>query len=382
MLRPFKLTYASNSVRQLMTPWLRSLREMAATFLVLVFVLLLFAMFTSNKFKGDLNFRCRLTPAPVNGYWEIDEDITRLCSAYGYGSYECPAGRYCGSPDMYDIPMSHENTSSTEMTFYGATGFDSVGLAFLACFQVVTYDDWAKFMYRIEDADDSIVSRIVFPVMVFIGSFFCLNLIVAVVVGTFQQFRGEQQEKTTIAAVPSIEQGGEKFSGERQDSFMVVNSGMIMKMPQSARGDVLQSKPSMRSVTRVSRLGTTRLNLGRWEAESAIGCFRRLCIDIKHHFLYRPCIIVLVLGNLLIQALDRKGASDGERVAIDAVDVALVSLFLVEMLLCMVASGFKKYFNNRYNVADLVINLMGIAEVALTYSSVGNSKSIAHIMRW
>lgn len=47
---------------------------------------------------GITEYRCRLTPEPVDGKWEADEEIKYLC-----GIWDCPENRYCGSLADYNI---------------------------------------------------------------------------------------------------------------------------------------------------------------------------------------------------------------------------------------------------------------------------------------
>ena len=195
MSRSFKLTYCTAPMRRLMTPWLHALKKMGNVFVVLIFILYLFAAIGVMEFRGNRYFRCRKTPEPIGDLWEIDESIDRLCNAYGYGTFNCPASTYCGTPDEYNLPITSQEDVGSELVFYGAVGFENIIKSFLACFQVITYDDWAKIMYRMQDSNSSVLSRIMFPLLVFIGSFFGLNLIVAVVVDTFQTYRAELIEK-------------------------------------------------------------------------------------------------------------------------------------------------------------------------------------------
>ena len=195
MLRALKVSYTTATMRRLMAPWVQALKKMINVFAMLIFILLVYAAACIGEFNGNRYFRCRTTASPVDGIWEINESVSRLCDAYGSGSYDCPAGTYCGNPDDYDLELTHEDQFGSELVFYGAVGFESILKSFLACFQVITYDDWAKIMYRMQDSNDLILSQILFPSLIFIGSFFCLNLIVAVVVDTFQSGRAEFADK-------------------------------------------------------------------------------------------------------------------------------------------------------------------------------------------
>lgn len=72
-----------------------------------------------------------MTPSPVNGKWEADPDIERLCNSGNENS--CPENRYCGSP--YDKGLKWDKKElETEAFNYGYTKFDNLFLALFSIF--------------------------------------------------------------------------------------------------------------------------------------------------------------------------------------------------------------------------------------------------------
>jgi len=49
--------------------------------------MIVYALFGVFFFKGALENRCRTTPLPINGSWDLDPNVQYLC-----GSTECPIG--------------------------------------------------------------------------------------------------------------------------------------------------------------------------------------------------------------------------------------------------------------------------------------------------
>lgn len=64
----------------------------------LLFVVIYYSIIGLHLFMGITEYRCRLTPEPVDGKWEADEEIKYLC-----GIWDCPENRYCGSLADYNI---------------------------------------------------------------------------------------------------------------------------------------------------------------------------------------------------------------------------------------------------------------------------------------
>lgn len=76
-----------------------------------------------------------MTPEPVDGVWEIDRDITRLCSIDGAGQFSCPSGRYCGGdPFKYGITLEQEDVQNEPEIFYGIVTFDNIGIGMITIF--------------------------------------------------------------------------------------------------------------------------------------------------------------------------------------------------------------------------------------------------------
>ena len=358
LLRPLKMAYTTTAMRYIMTPWMISLMKMKDIFIVLLFILLTFSIAGVCAFQGSLFFRCRTTPMPVNGTWEIAESVERLCNAFGYGEYTCELGTYCGAPHMYGFEPDYEEVYSHELTFFGAIGFDNVGRALLACFQVITYDEWASIMYRMEDANGSVFSLVMFPLLVFVGSFFCLNLIVAVVVDTFQLFRVK------------LLKYGENAVKDVAD-LALLNKLSLREGEQSYSPDFLQSKQSLRPIRQASSKLAISIIKGSDsgdEEEFEKTCFSEWCTSIQQNIVYQCILLGTILINLLLLALNRKEISDTELAIMDALDSMFFILFFIEMAIGIGAEGFRAYLRNKQSLTDFLINLVGIIEIILTYS--------------
>ena len=371
------MAYTTTAMRYMMTPWMSSLAQLKDILLVLFFILTTSSIAAVCAFQGSLFYRCRTTPAPVNGTWPIAESVERLCNAYGNGEYNCPVGTYCGSPDMYDLELDYSEIQESELTYYGAIGFDNVGRALLACFQVITYDEWAIIMYRMQDASSSVFSRVLFPILVFLGAFFCLNLIVAVIVSEFQQSRKRLMKYGENATI-----GGDQLESlatgqaiEKKKSL----KGTLREGEQSFSPEYANSKQALRNKISLFKLPTMMLKgpttnkeeeekEEEEEEEKGKTCFSQWCTSIQENVIYHDILVGIVITNLLILALDRKGISDIELSIMDILDSVFFILFFIEMIIGIGASGFRTYLKNKQSLVDFLINLVGIIEVIFTYS--------------
>ena len=72
--------------------------------------------------------------------------------------------------------------------------FDDIGKALFTLFQVITLEGWTELMYNLSDATLTGISRAYCMVTVILGSFFLLNLILAVISEAFDENNEETPE--------------------------------------------------------------------------------------------------------------------------------------------------------------------------------------------
>ena len=193
VLRPLKSIKAIPSMRLLILSLLRSLPALANVVLFLLFMFIMFGILGVQLFAGRLYPRCRFTPVPIyDNHWPIDEGIGRLCSADGSGLFTCPDERHCGHPEMYGIPLSSDNVSTSELINYGITTFDHMGVVLVTIFQVITLEGWVDMMYNLMDEGNPITAALFFCLLVLFGAFFLLNIILAVIMQSFDEINSKQ----------------------------------------------------------------------------------------------------------------------------------------------------------------------------------------------
>lgn len=131
-------------------------------------------------------------------FWPIDLTDTSVCSLGTSGQHKCAAGRWCGShfDSSGNRRFSNDDTQRMD-TFiedlsFGYTRFDNIGLAFVAIFQSITMEGWTVIMYQLQDSSNAVVPAIYFIILILFGSFFLLNLTLAVI---WDAFNAEQQEE-------------------------------------------------------------------------------------------------------------------------------------------------------------------------------------------
>ena len=81
VLRPLRSINALPSMKKLVSGLINSIPSLLNAILFMSFIFIQFAIFGTEQFGGAYHNQCRTTPKPINGSWQIDQKVERLCSA-------------------------------------------------------------------------------------------------------------------------------------------------------------------------------------------------------------------------------------------------------------------------------------------------------------
>ncbi|NXP36158.1 SCN5A protein, partial [Leiothrix lutea] len=198
VLRALKTISVVPGLKIIVGALIQSVKKLADVMILTVFCLSVFALIGLQIFKGNLRQKCiRNTTEFCNKTWDNYEkfindsdDFARksgtkdilLC---GPGAGVCPPGYKCckiGPNPDYDF-----------------TSFDTFGWAFLSLFRLMTQDYWERLYQQTLRASGK-VYVVFFMMVIFLGSFYLVNLILAVVTMAY-----EDQNKATIAETEAKE---------------------------------------------------------------------------------------------------------------------------------------------------------------------------------
>ena len=93
---------------------------------------------------------------------------------------ECPADRFCRQPVDAGLGADIDTPINEELIFYNMLSFDNLAWAMLTIFQMITLEQWTTVMYLLMDSNIWWMAVIFCVALVIIGSFFLLNVILAV----------------------------------------------------------------------------------------------------------------------------------------------------------------------------------------------------------
>lgn len=278
-LRPVRTISRLESIRRLCETMVRSIRGLGNVFILSVFILSMFAILGTQLFEGTLRFRC--APA-AHG-----DDQGAHCRAWDEQA-QCAANQEC--VDTGTNPG------------HGAVSFDSFPASLLTVFQCVTLEGWSDVMYMEMDALGPLAA-VYFVALVVLGSFFLLNLCLAVV---YEQFEPREERLTKKTST-----------------------------------DLRRTLVRHRSVVRIKV--EERLS-GKW---------------------FETTVMVVILLNTLALCCYYYGMSAELERALEVANLVFVAIFTVEVAVHWWIAGLATLLREPFNVFDITIVVVSIAEVAV-----------------
>ncbi|XP_005348271.1 sodium channel protein type 11 subunit alpha [Microtus ochrogaster] len=178
VFRALKAISVVSGLKVIVGALLRSVKKLVDVMILTLFCLSIFALVGQQLFMGILNQKCVKTncgPNPTSNkdcfVKENNSDDFVMCGTW-FGSSSCPNDSTCNKTSFNPD--------------YNYTNFDNFGWSFLAMFRVMTQDSWEK-LYRQILRTSGIYFVFFFVVVIFLGSFYLLNLTLAVVTMAYEE---------------------------------------------------------------------------------------------------------------------------------------------------------------------------------------------------
>uniref|UniRef100_A0A3B3XQ63 Sodium channel protein n=1 Tax=Poecilia mexicana TaxID=48701 RepID=A0A3B3XQ63_9TELE len=212
VLRALKTISVIPGLKTIVGALIQSVKKLADVMILTVFCLSVFALIGLQLFMGNLRQKCvRSTEHCINGSLPAN-------TSFFYNFYKVEGAKdalICGNssdagkcPDGFDCLKTGRNPN------YGYTSFDTFGWAFLSLFRLMTQDYWENlYHHTLRSAGKTYM--VFFVVVIFLGSFYLINLILAVVAMAY-----EEQNQATIAEAcqkeREFQQAMERLKKEQQ----------------------------------------------------------------------------------------------------------------------------------------------------------------------
>ena len=350
ILRPLRTITGVKGMRQLVVTLLRSLPMLFDVLILVFFAFFIFGIIGVQLFMSKTSQRCAILGNPAAGcescglqddagytgcdtscvipaaptwVYQGGEDGDVLCSGPRWNSYPdrgdpgggnaCPAGQYCVDQRKQDLPN------------FGFSNFDNIAWAWLTIFQCISMEGWTNIMYMVMDTT-STYTWPYFVVLIVFGSFFAVNLALAVLyvyfTGAGEEGRDDDEEKE----LPIPTQEGE---------VAVTHRNALQKM----------------------------------------------CFKIASSQRFEQVTIGLIILNTAVMASDHNRMPRMQEQANEYVNYFLFAYFVVEMIIKLIGFGPRGYAKDQMNLFDGFVVLMSCVEVVVGFISSDNGNNYLSVLR-
>uniref|UniRef100_A0A3Q0KD42 Voltage-dependent L-type calcium channel subunit alpha n=1 Tax=Schistosoma mansoni TaxID=6183 RepID=A0A3Q0KD42_SCHMA len=375
VLRPLRLLSGLPSLQVVLNSIITAMVPLLHIALLVIFVIIVYAIVGLELFQSKLHLTCyRNSTHKIPEMMPNPRPCTFETSSMGFKCSELGPDYFCA--DMYG--KEGERYTGPEG---GIVSFDNFLYSMLTVFVCITMEGWTSTGYYVSDAIGSWWPWIYFVTLILLGSFFVMNLVLGVLSGEFSKekekidrtllFRKERQEKREqqdylgykewieLAEELSDSEGDDK---ESQDIESVDGGdGLIEEEPEMHVEEVV--KTHCHSTLR-------RLRKFRKRTRRAVIAF----INSRQCF---ALVIILVFLNTVVLTTEHHNQPEWLDEFQDFANVVFVTLFTMEMVIKMGASGFSDYISKLFNRFDFFVVIFSILELLFVKSGLLNPMGVS-----
>ncbi|KAI4892946.1 hypothetical protein NFI96_032354, partial [Prochilodus magdalenae] len=400
VLRALKTITVIPGLKTIVGALIQSVKKLGDVMILTVFCLSVFALIGLQLFMGNLRHKCILMPFHVttssNDTAQADfNDTTDTNSTLNWEEYiNNVEHQYflpgsldallCGnSSDAGQCPEGYICMKAGRNPNYGYTSYDNFGWAFLALFRLMTQDFWENlFQLTLRAAGKTYM--IFFVIIIFLGSFYLINLILAVVAMAY----AEQNEAT-------IAEAKEKEEEYARIMEQLKKQAEATKKRYHYRQQGFTRKPKA-SVTQVlpkcgQRLPYTEPNLHlltlsefeelerpcppcwykfadiflKWDCCTPWIRFKKLMYIIVMDPFVDLGITICIILNTVFMAMEHYPMTHEFETVLSVGNLVFTGIFTAEMVLKLIAMDPYYYFQVGWNIFDSIIVTMSLVELGL-----------------
>uniref|UniRef100_A0A8C7U0K2 Sodium channel protein n=1 Tax=Oncorhynchus mykiss TaxID=8022 RepID=A0A8C7U0K2_ONCMY len=409
VLRALKTITVIPGLKTIVGALIQSVKKLADVMILTVFCLAVFALVGLQLFMGNLKQKCVYWPPVECGFNDVmDYNGTNSSnSTWDFKAYiDDKVNHYflpgmldpllCGNAsDAGNCPEGYTCMKAGGNPNYGYTSYDSFGWAYLALFRLMTQDFWENlFQLTLRSAGKTYM--IFFVVVIFLGSFYLINLILAVVAMAY----AEQNEATMAEAKEKEEEYAmimvqlkERREAEVKECvamrlidkyvlfLFVLQSAVVLKRASGPKGSKdqlevvgLQKKtPSSSSVYNLEE--ELRPCPPCWYKCSDIFLKWNCCVPwvtfkkwmyfiVMDPFVDLGITICIVL-NTMFMAMEHYPMTPEFEEVLSVGNLVFTGIFTAEMVLKLIAMDPYYYFQVGWNIFDSIIVTMSLVELGL-----------------
>uniref|UniRef100_A0A8C5BEQ8 Sodium channel protein n=1 Tax=Gadus morhua TaxID=8049 RepID=A0A8C5BEQ8_GADMO len=354
VLRALKTITVIPGLKTIVGALIQSVKKLANVMILTVFCLSVFALIGLQLFMGNLRQKCVVWPPLFLNDSLVDNFNGTDNSTFDFHQYiNNPENYYyrnndmdpllCGnSSDAGQCPEGFNCMKAGENPNHGYTSYDTFGWAFLALFRLMTQDFWENlFQLTLRAAGKTYM--MFFVVVIFLGSFYLINLILAVVAMAY----AEQNE----ASLAEAKQKEEEYAGVME---------ALKQRQEEVGGDFEEDQRPCPPCWYV--FADVCL---KWDC---CGCWRWLkgwlYFIVMDPFVDLGITVCIVL-NTVFMAMEHYPMTPAFEHMLSVGNLVFTGIFTAEMVLKLLAMDPYYYFQVGWNIFDSIIVTMSLVELGL-----------------
>uniref|UniRef100_A0A8B9W0H4 Sodium channel protein n=1 Tax=Anas zonorhyncha TaxID=75864 RepID=A0A8B9W0H4_9AVES len=407
VLRALKTISVIPGLKTIVGALIQSVKKLSDVMILTVFCLSVFALIGLQLFMGNLKNKCLLWPsknstsfekyvAPYINGTEFDWTAYIENESHFYRLEGQKDFLLCGnSSDAGKCPDEFICVKAGRNPNYGYTSFDTFSWAFLSLFRLMTQDYWEN-LYQLTLRAVGKTYMIFFVLVIFLGSFYLINLILAVVAMAYEeqnqatmveaeqreadlqhmleQLKKQQEEAIAAAAAEMTELSGESGIGGPSDSSSEASklSSKSAKERRNRRKKRRQKELSGEEKLEESRqkcppcwykFAHTFLIWNCWEPWLKVKSIVSLIVMDP---LVDLAITVCIILNTLFMAMEHYPMTEAFNNTLKIGNQVFTGIFAAEMVLKIIAMDPFYYFQVGWNIFDSFIVTLSLVELFLS----------------
>ncbi|KAM6980454.1 LOW QUALITY PROTEIN: sodium channel, voltage gated, type VIII, alpha subunit b [Aplochiton taeniatus] len=235
VLRALKTISVIPGLKTIVGALIQSVKKLSDVMILTVFCLSVFALIGLQLFMGNLRHKCVFWPNNSTEFY-----LSNGSKGFDWNEYIMNDTNFYFLPNQLDALLCGNSSDSGRCPEgftcmkagrnpnYGYTSFDSFGWAFLTLFRLMTQDFWENlYMLTLRAAGKTYM--IFFVLVIFVGSFYLVNLILAVVAMAYEEQNqatmeeAEQKEAEFKAMLEQLK----KQQEDAQAAAMATSAGTV-----------------------------------------------------------------------------------------------------------------------------------------------------------
>lgn len=108
----------------------------------------------------------------------------------------------------------------------------------------------------------------------------------------------------------------------------------------------------------------------------------RVCLKIVTHKTFNIFIVICIIGNAVVLALDRYPNNPGEEQVLEYINLAFFTVFGIELILKQMGLGFRYYFRDKFNWFDSLVVFVSMIDITLQYTNISKTSYYLTILQF